>query len=907
MSRATPTRPRSYRPLALLLSSVLAIAAGAVLAPSASAAPSTGVVISQVYGGGGNSGAPYTHDFVELFNRGSAPVSLDGWSVQYTSATGTGNFGANSGQITELPNVTLQPGQYYLIQEASNAAVGAALPTPDLVDATPIGMSASAGKVALASIATSLGCNGSSTPCTSGQLANIVDLVGFGTTANFYEGSAPAPAPANDKSILRKVTGCTETDANSTDFATGAPAPRNTATPLAPCSSPDIAPTVASVVPADGATDVPATTAVNVTFSEPVTAGSGAFALACDGTDRPLTITGGPTAYTLTPDTQLPASAVCTLTVTASSVADQDGTATPMASDFTSGFTVASGPPVACAAVDTPIGVVQGSGETVTTTSPVTVQGVVVGDYEGPSPTLRGFYLQDAGDGDAATSDGIFVFNGSSNSVSVGQVVQVTGTPAEFSGQTQLGSATVESCGTTDTVTPVDLTLPVPAPVGGVDFQERFEGMLVRYPQVLSVTEHFQLGRFGQVVLSSDGRLPQPTSIATPGSAANTIQDQNNRNRIILDDSSQAQNPDPIVLGRGGLPLSADNTLRGGDTVTGLTGVLTYTWGGNSASPNAYRIRPIGALGSGVPDFAPANPRPAVAPAPGGRLKVASMNVLNYFLTLDVGTTPACGPIGNKQECRGAETAEELQRQQAKLNAALVKLDADVIAMMELENTQDPSGNDVNPLADIVGRLNASVGAGTYDYVNTGIIGTDTIRVGLIFKPAKVTATGAFETLDSVDDPRFDTSRNRPSLAQTFTETATGEKFTIVANHLKSKGSCPTASDPNSDQGDGQGCWNPVRTQAAAALVDWIASRPDRKRRPRRPRRGGPQRLREGGPGDGDPRGERRHSRHRGRVREPHPPLRWPGCLLVCVRRPVGLPRPRPGVDEPGRAGRRRR
>lgn len=132
------------------------------VAPAA-VALSPDIVISQVYGGGGNSGAVYTHDFIELFNRGTTAVSLDGWSVQYASATGTGNFGATATQLTELPNVSLAPGQYLLVQEASTAAVGSALPTPDVVDATPIAMSGTAGKVALVASNAGLGCNGGST------------------------------------------------------------------------------------------------------------------------------------------------------------------------------------------------------------------------------------------------------------------------------------------------------------------------------------------------------------------------------------------------------------------------------------------------------------------------------------------------------------------------------------------------------------------------------------------------------------------------------------------------------------------------------------------------------------------------------------------------------------------------
>ncbi len=192
---------------------------------------STTLVISQVYGGGGNTGAPFTNDFIEIFNKGTTPINLSNYSIQYAAATTTGLF---SGNITPLTNVNLQPGQYYLIQQAAGTTPSGSPPTPDATGTTPI--AATAGKVILANTTSGIACNGSSTPCTSEQLAQIVDLVGFGT-ANFFEGTAAAPAPSNTTSILRAGSGCTDTDQNSTDFATGAPAPRNTASPLNPCTS----------------------------------------------------------------------------------------------------------------------------------------------------------------------------------------------------------------------------------------------------------------------------------------------------------------------------------------------------------------------------------------------------------------------------------------------------------------------------------------------------------------------------------------------------------------------------------------------------------------------------------------------------------------------------------------------
>jgi uncharacterized protein len=716
-------------PAALLPGLLLAGCGDQPLAPTVldGALPSTasiqsgspGLVISQVYGGGGNSGAPYTHDFVVLFNRGSASASLAGLSIQYASATGTGNFGANSGQLTELPSVTLAPGQYYLVQQAAGAGNGVALPTPDLVDATPIAMAAGAGKVALVTGTTSLGCNGSAgQPCSAEQLARILDLVGYGN-ANFFEGSAAAPTLSNTTAALRGESGCSDTDDNAADFTAGAPTPRNTTAPLSPCESP------------------PA------------------------GIDA------------------------CGLPYTATYTIQGSGMATPLA------------------------------GQTVTT------QGVVVGDYEGPQPALRGFYIQDpTGDGDPATSDGLFVFNGSNDNVGLGDVVRVTGQVSEFQDQTQISSSSLVTCGTGPSVAPVDVVLPF----ASATYLERYEGMLVRLPQTLTVTEHFQLGRFGQVVMSSGGRLVQPTQVAMPGGAALARQAQNDRNRIIVDDDLNSQNPDPILFGRGGDPLSASNTLRGGDQATGIVGVLTYTWAGAAASGNAYRVRPVRALGGGVPGFVAANPRPHAPPAVGGSLKVAGFNLLNYFNTF---SGCAGGVGGASMDCRGADNLAEFDRQWPKTVAAILAMDVDVLGVVEMENDgYGPS----SAIADLVSRLNAATAPGTYAYVDvdaaTGQVnamGTDAIKNALVYKPARVTPVGTTAALNSVafvnggdTDPR-----NRPSLAQAFQQPG-GARMVVSVNHFKSKGSACNAPDA----GDGQGNCNAVRVNAANRLLEWLATDP---------------------------------------------------------------------------------
>ncbi|WP_101925598.1 MULTISPECIES: Calx-beta domain-containing protein [Luteimonas] len=190
------------------------------------------VVISQVYGGGGNSGAPYNADYVELFNAGDLPEPLGGRSLQYASATGTGNFGAGAGQIVVLPEVEIPAGGYFLIG-LGGGATGAPLPTPDA--SGTINMAGASGKVALADTTTSLGCNGGSTACTPAQTALIADLVGYGG-ANFFAGSGPAPALTNATATFRGGDGCSDTRDNAADFSAAAPAPRNGASVPNVCS-----------------------------------------------------------------------------------------------------------------------------------------------------------------------------------------------------------------------------------------------------------------------------------------------------------------------------------------------------------------------------------------------------------------------------------------------------------------------------------------------------------------------------------------------------------------------------------------------------------------------------------------------------------------------------------------------
>ena len=426
-------------------------------------------------------------------------------------------------------------------------------------------------------------------------------------------------------------------------------------------------------------------------------------------------------------------------------------------------------------------------------------------------PALRGFYLQEEADdvdADPTTSEGVFVFTGDAPTVEVGRTLRVTGTVAEFGSggsATQLSSPTIVECAV-EPVTTEPTAVELPLPEGTT--MERFEGMLVTFEQDLVISEYFNYGRFGEVVaaLPPNGwdRLYTPTAVVEPGDEAVALAELYSRSRITIDDSSTEQNPAELVHPGNGQPFSRENSFRGGDTVTGVTGVIDHSFG-------SYRVQP-----TQFGEYTVQNPRPAV-PEVGGEVQVASFNVLNYFLTLDDGTNDVCG-ANQDQECRGADDAEELQRQRAKIVAALAALDADVVGLMEMENTPG-----VEPAADLAAGLNEVLGAGTYDYVDTGVIGTDAIRLGLLYKPGVVTPAGGFDVLDSTDDPRFVDTANRPMLTQTFDTVADGARFTVSVNHLKSKGSA-CAGDP--DTGDGQGNCNLTRTAAAEAIVDHLATDP---------------------------------------------------------------------------------
>ncbi len=503
----------------------------------------------------------------------------------------------------------------------------------------------------------------------------------------------------------------------------------------------------------------------------------------------------------------------------------------------------------------TPIYMIQGSGGT----SPqvgqtVTIQGIVTAEFQ--SDGLDGYFVQEVtGDGDPATSDGIFVQD-TSNSVSAGDIVQLTGQVeeeiapsregpapgADFTGFTNTQIINVSNFSQVSTGSlpaPVELTLPE-ATEGDL---EAFEGMYVQISSTMTVSQTFFLGRYGQITLASPddngapGRLFNPTNLFDAGSgAAVDLDDENARRLLILDDGQDqsffGDNPDPVPY----IGAPPPQVIRAGDQVTGLVGVLDFGLINSAgAVPEPvlepddvnYRFHPVQA-----PNFVALNNRPNTPDSVGGSLTVAGFNLLNFFNTIDTGS-PSCGGA----RCRGADSNSELTRQTDKLVAAFDALDADIVGLVELENDYTSGTSSAETL---VNALNASgmSSCSTYDFVDPGVlIGDDVIAVGFLYC-ADTVQLAAGTTIEILDDsdlaglglsglaPVFDgPSTSRAVLAATFEEIASGEDLTIAVNHFKSKGSpCDAFGDP--EDPNGQGNCNQTRDRAAQALAAWLATDP---------------------------------------------------------------------------------
>jgi 5'-nucleotidase len=674
------------------------------------------VVISEVYGGGGNSGATLKRDFIELYNNSDSAVDLSTWSVQYASSTGT--------TWTNKTNLSgsIPAKGYFLIAQAPGAGGSVDLPTPD--ESGSIAMAVGSGKVALVKSQAALSCGAN---CSNAP--DVVDFVGYGE-AKDYAGAGPTGTVLTaTTSAHRTVDPFKNSGNNSADFFTGAPTPTSSG----------------------GSTEPPPT--------------------------------GGE-------------------------------------------FTIAE---------------IQGTGDV----SPkagatVTTKGVVTAAY--PTGGFNGYVIQTPGTGgdldlDSHTaSDGLYIYSPTTvASVSIGEYVEVTGKVSEFNGLTEL---TVPSGGVKKLMDPFELPKPVTNPWPATDAQrESLESMLFAGSGTYTISNTYATNQYGEVGLAFGHKpLMQPTDVARPGSTeATAVAADNAARTVVLDDGASTNFLTGANSGLTPPYISLDKPLRVGEKVTFVDPVVV------DYRNNAWKLQPTAQVTAAQPGDYPAtwtNGRTAKPADVGGELKVASFNVLNYFTTL--GDSRAdCKPYTDRagngittNNCtgangpRGAWDEASLQRQQDKIVHAINALDADVVGLMEIENSAVVDGVADEALETLTDALNEDAGTTKWAYVpsSTDLPATslqDVITNAIIYQVDSVERKGASHALGDQSGSGQAFVNAREPIAQAFTPKDGGTPFAVVVNHFKSKGSAgPLPGD--GDTGDGQGASNASRVAQATALNAWI-------------------------------------------------------------------------------------
>ncbi len=660
----------------------------------------TGVVISQVYGGGGNNGAPLTNDFIELHNQSTAAIPVEGWSVQYASATG------NSYQVTRLTG-SLPAGGYYLVQEAIGANTSATpLPAPDATG--NIAMSATTGKVALVSSTTALTCASAAT-CTAAQLAQIVDLVGYGPTASFSEGS-PAPVLTNPTADLRGNSGCMDTNSNSADFTVGAPAPRNSASVPFVCSGTVNLPVVANC-PSSVQANVGSGTTANLSATDP-----DGFVSSAVITSTPV---GGISLAGVTPGATLTAQLLVDSTVAAGTypVAVQFTNTDPVPQTATCSINVNVTAPAMTARIHD----IQGAAHI----SPL--NGKAVSSVPGIVTSVRsnGFNLQDPQpDSNPATSEAVFVFTSTTPTVHVGDSVLVGGTVAEFrpgSDPTNLTQTEIDG----PAITVLSSGNPLPPPVilgaggraipsgaidanppgnvetGGtfnpavnaIDFYESLEAMRVQINNAVVVGP---TNSFGEIPVLADN-----------GSAAAL---RSARGGALI--SSTNLNPERMILA-GTLTPTPDVSV--GAAFSAITAIVDYSFGD-------FKFDITAAL---TPTGTPVTPETTRIVGTPGQLTVGSFNVENLS-PKDPATKLAA-----------------LARQIAHNVGS-----PDILALMEIQDNDGPTDDAVvsaiTTYANLISAITAA-GGPTYQFRSIDPVNDQdggqpggNIRVGFLFNPSRV-------------------------------------------------------------------------------------------------------------------------------------------------------------------------
>ena len=425
----------------------------------------------------------------------------------------------------------------------------------------------------------------------------------------------------------------------------------------------------------------------------------------------------------------------------------------------------------------------------------VEVQGIITA----VAPQLKGFFIQEEAedmDGNPKTSEGLFVFSQILPDIEVGHIVSVRGKVQEHFGMTQMRAIGVSRpCGKEE-----PSSFPLILPLADTFDWESIEGMkvVINEPTVVLNTYHYT--RYNQLTIGNQ-LLMQPTEIHVPESQeVEELKALNARSKVIIDDLANGAPSIQELL----IPIHANNSLRIGSRIESVSGVVDFSF-------EQFRIRMTEVL------RVKRAPRPAM-PELEAPLKIASFNVLNLFNGDGLG--------GGFPTKRGADTMEEYSLQLEKIINTLIAMDADVIGLNELEN--DGFGPE-SSIAQLTNALNTKIGENAYDYIGKGqeVYGSDTISVGILYRPNSVTPVDQLNVLTSQNSPAdekgplFDSRRNRPSFTQLFADNRTQQRFVVNVNHLKSKGS-PCGPDDDSEQ---QANCNGTRTRAAEGLSHWLKNK----------------------------------------------------------------------------------
>lgn len=480
---------------------------------------------------------------------------------------------------------------------------------------------------------------------------------------------------------------------------------------------------------------------------------------------------------------------------------------------------------------------IQGTGaEAALVGQTVITRGVVTASY--PTGGLNGFVIQTPGTGGAldlgthTASDAIFVYTPASAPAAIGEYVEVSGPVSEYFGLSEI-TATAVTVLDEQVAAPTAATVTWPTTDAA---RESLESMLIAPQGTFTVSDTYSTNRYGTVGLAAgDTPLRQPTDVGRPGSAeADAVAADNTARAVILDDGLST---DFLTAANSALTpsyISLTEPVVVGATAT-FTEPVIVDWRNDDWKFNP--TAPLVGDASGVDGVQFSNERTAAPEAVGGDLSVASFNVLNYFTTLGV-ENASCQAYPDRDgdgisvrtgcDQRGAWDPEDLERQQVKIVEAINALDADVVGLMEIENSAALGEQTDEATATLVAALNDAAGSERWAFVPSSAELPDTslqdvITNAIIYQPAAVATVGEARALGTQSGADQAFGNAREPIGQVFEPAAGGAPFLFVVNHLKSKGS-PGPWPGDADAGDGQGASNESRVRQTTALNEWVAT-----------------------------------------------------------------------------------